>query len=386
MTPSDFPIFRIVFWQSVVSPHQSSVIRSLANSDNLQVTWVVEEHLYGWRKEMGWSLPDLGRVNLIVHPNDSLVQDLIETSKDKSVHIFSPNRNLPIISKAFHFARRTGVFLAIMSETYDPRGSKGLIRKIIGKVGRYKYQGDVDFILAIGANGRRWFKNCGWPENKIFDYGYVTETLPPPRDATTDSNFDSNLVFVEQPNLIFIGQLIKRKGLDIAIIALSRLNEFPWYLNIVGDGPERADLEKLAREKGVSERLNFLGALSNNDAITQLFTSDCLILPSRWDGWGAVVNEALVCGVPVVCSDKCGAAGLLDNDYRGHVFKSESVDGLKEILSQYISVGRLSVQKRNRIRAWSRRISGEAIADYLLNVVSYLYEGGSRPVAPWQDN
>ena len=79
---------------------------------------------------------------------------------------------------------------------------------------------------------------------------------------------------------------------------------------------------------------------SNAEAVAEIARHDLFLLPSRFDGWGAVVNEALMCGVPVVCSDNCGAAELLGESWRGEVFRTGSAAGLKDILQRWIALGR----------------------------------------------
>ena len=59
-----------------------------------------------------------------------------------------------------------------------------------------------------------------------------------------------------------------------------------------------------------------------NDIPHLMSSADCLILPSRHDGWGAVVSEALMVGTPVICSDACGSAGVVHASGVGGVFRS----------------------------------------------------------------
>jgi glycosyltransferase involved in cell wall biosynthesis len=111
--------------------------------------------------------------------------------------------------------------------------------------------------------------------------------------------------------------------------------------------------------------------------------ADVLLLPSRYDGWGAVVNEALMCGVPVVCSDNCGAADLLREPWRGSTFKMGSVESLQIVLRGWIERGRRNEESTARIRDWSSALEGPQEARYLVEIVKYLQEGGQRPSPPW---
>ena len=70
--------------------------------------------------------------------------------------------------------------------------------------------------------------------------------------------------------------------------------------------------------------------MARNNTITKIpeviCESDCLVLPSRYDGWGAVISEALMVGTPVICSDNCGAANVVTASNVGSVFSTNDFD------------------------------------------------------------
>jgi glycosyltransferase involved in cell wall biosynthesis len=111
--------------------------------------------------------------------------------------------------------------------------------------------------------------------------------------------------------------------------------------------------------------------------------SDLLVLPSYKDGWGVVINEALMAGVPVVCSTNCGAQDLLDGCIRGETFEVGNAKQLAEVLRRRIGVGPNGAETRRDIQEWSRRISAESAASYLKAIVDHVYAAGPRPMAPW---
>jgi glycosyltransferase involved in cell wall biosynthesis len=111
--------------------------------------------------------------------------------------------------------------------------------------------------------------------------------------------------------------------------------------------------------------------------------SDLLVLPSRWDGWGAVTNEALLRGVPVVCSDYCGSADLLADGWRGTVVRAGSVDALLGALQRWVDLGPRPLEERRRIVEWSTKIAPETSARYILGIIYAVRDGGAPPSAPW---
>jgi glycosyltransferase involved in cell wall biosynthesis len=184
----------------------------------------------------------------------------------------------------------------------------------------------------------------------------------------------------------FVGSLIPRKGGDLLLRALAALPDRNWRLIIIGDGESRYDWERLAARGRIADRVTFTGVLPNAEAKAILGRLDLFVLPSRFDGWGVVVNEALMQGVPVLCSDRCGARDLLSESWRGEVFKADSVETLRDVLSKWILRGKRTPELTARIKNWSRCIEGESVADYFTKVLGHVYNGGPRPIAPWLCN
>ena len=107
--------------------------------------------------------------------------------------------------------------------------------------------------------------------------------------------------FPEYPRFLFVGRLTRLKGLDTALRALGELKGRAWELDVIGDGPQRAELEALASELGLQERVNFHGF--RDDVEKWMVSSGCLLFPSYQEGMGLVVLQALNVGLPVLASD-----------------------------------------------------------------------------------
>jgi len=112
--------------------------------------------------------------------------------------------------------------------------------------------------------------------------------------------------------------------------------------------------------------------------------ADVTLLPSRHDGWGAVVNESLMAGTPVICSTACGAAELVRQPWLGTVFHVGRVDDLTKALKDWIEPGPRSPTERERIRSWATCISGQAVAKYFAAIMDHTYSNSALPVAPWR--
>ena len=124
-------------------------------------------------------------------------------------------------------------------------------------------------------------------------------------------------------DIIFAGRLIKDKNVDVLIKAVSLLKrDYPEFCCcVVGDGPEKKALEKLAQELGVQKNVIFEGFQEYGALIGKIKASKVLVLPSSREGFGMVVIEAFACGVPVVTvREKYNAAqGLVEDGVDGFI-------------------------------------------------------------------
>lgn len=95
-------------------------------------------------------------------------------------------------------------------------------------------------------------------------------------------------------------------------------------LYVIGSGPLKNELNALINSENFRSNgelsIEYCGTMENKQVQSFIANCDILVLPSVYDGWGAVVNEALIQGTPVVCSEDCGASTLLKDKWRGETF------------------------------------------------------------------
>ncbi|MCV0402617.1 MAG: glycosyltransferase family 4 protein [Chloroflexi bacterium] len=147
-----------------------------------------------------------------------------------------------------------------------------------------------------------------------------------PRVSVVENGVDARGLASAKPadspvDALFVGRLIDEKRVDLLIDAIALLApRFPEVsCAIVGTGPERERLARRATERGVAERVNFLGEVSTPDLRRQLRAARMLVLPSVREGYGMAVAEAQAAGtVPIVVrSPYSGAADLVRDGIDG---------------------------------------------------------------------
>lgn len=367
---------RIVFWLEELSLHFSATIRAMAESH--EVTVVAQEELQERRRDLGWVIPDFGKAKIVVGPDAEAIGALVAERASDHIHILVGTRGEffeAVTAACLYHRARFGVY----GEAPHPEGLR-----VVGKWGLYALKGlrlspRIGFFLALGRGGVRWYKQCGYPPDKLFPCAYATEDPPNPIE-TPQGEVDGTM---GPYRIVFAGRCQPIKQVDLALRALSRVPRGEWSFAVIGDGPAKPEWQQLAQRLGLADQVTFHPRLPYRQAVAQIQRSDLLLLPSRHEGWGAVVNEALMSGVPVVCSDTCAAADLLGGEWRGAVFKSGDEVALARELSARVNGGRKTRELSRRIREWSRNISGAAVAGYIQSVLEHVYDSAQRPVPPW---
>lgn len=174
-------------------------------------------------------------------------------------------------------------------------------------------------IAAIGSWAERDYTER-FPKVPVFNIPYHCE-LEPFRRAARPPREPGTVTF------LFCGQMIERKGLDILLRAFTRL---PKNARLLLAGRE-AELPKLLSRlpEAVRARIEYLGFQAPEDLPAVFARADVFVLPSRHDGWGVVVNQALGAGLPVLVSDQVGAGyDLVERGENGDVFHAEDADDL----------------------------------------------------------
>lgn len=139
----------------------------------------------------------------------------------------------------------------------------------------------------------------------------------------------------EKLNVFYVGRLSPEKGLDvllksIALISKDKRQQMNFYF--LGDGPQKKELERLIIDLGIENEINFLGRKEGNELLAWYNLVDILVLPSYFETFGAVVNEALMSGAKVICSDIVGAKELIVEDENGNIFKRGDANELSKLL------------------------------------------------------
>lgn len=133
-----------------------------------------------------------------------------------------------------------------------------------------------------------------------------------------------------------VGRQISKKNLSVLIEAFSSIREKgKWGLVMVGDGPDADALKNAAFRYNI--KAIFLPFQSQENLCEIYGIADCFVLPSIFETWGLVVNEAMACRLPVLVSNQCGCANILVRDgYNGWQFNPHISEELAQLMKRFI--------------------------------------------------
>ncbi|MBI5430594.1 MAG: glycosyltransferase family 4 protein [Nitrosomonadales bacterium] len=198
-----------------------------------------------------------------------------------------------------------------------------------------KYTVPKRWILWAAEKSRAMISVCRALKDEMVDIGIPAEKITPLRNGV-DLNFfrpDNRDEIRKQLNiegrmLLSAGYLIERKGHHLIIEALSSLPDTRLY--IAGDGEMLTQLNKLALDKGVADRVTFLGSLDRETLRRYMVAADALVLASSREGMANVLLESIACGTPVIATPLWGTPEVVAAPEAGILTRDRSVAGIAE--------------------------------------------------------
>ena len=170
----------------------------------------------------------------------------------------------------------------------------------------------------------------------------------------------------ELKSIVFIGGLIKRKRVD-EIVKLA-INYPAIKFNIIGDGPEKKQLESNA-----PSNIEFYGALSHNDINTIFEQSDVMFLPAKSEGFPKVTLEAASAGIPSIVYNTYGASDWIENKKNG--FIATDLEDVKEIINELLDNSELLQITSESAVKLAKRFDWKNVINDWEKVINNLYNG-----------
>jgi glycosyltransferase involved in cell wall biosynthesis len=381
----------IIIWQYSIEHLTFSTCLWIQKLSNNSISFIIGSQENEIRKEQGWLSVDLSALKITMIESSELRKKGIQILRENktAIHIFQGFRGakrynyFPLIL----YALRHGIKIAVLNEPYSlsPTGYfsdenpllsyfKVLMRPLLyrGMAILFKVfaKNNPPCIMPLSLIAKQQLVDSGFDKESLYPFGYFV-----PKDEVGQDYIDQDNIF----KIIFVGAMLKRKGFDILQKAVLEIKErgFNLISDIYGAG-NFASIEnpKLGiYYKGVKPFFEIQATIAKYDA---------LVLPSRHDGWGVVVNEALMQGIPAIVSDRVGAKCLLENGDCGLVFKNNDPIDLASKIILLIENRDLHNKLKLNARKVGDEISPQKAAQYYIDTLEYhFYKRGNRPKSIW---
>ena len=264
------------------------------------------------RSHFNWRLPDLTQADIVVV--NAALTDLTTQRLLRQRSKFAPNSKWLFWGELI----RNGTGLA------------GRVRRALSSP-----LNNLDGIVAIGSRAKDDYQRR-FPNQKIYQVPYFCEVQKFIDAADRDRPPLDQLETDAPLRLIFCGQMIHRKGVDLLLTAFDRLiqNGADIQLTLIGREAELATwLNPLPAT--TKDRIDFVGFKAVTELPELFATAEVFVLPSRHDGWGVVINQAIAAGLAIVSTANVGAChDLVDHGQNGILVNTGSTDAIANTIGQ----------------------------------------------------
>ncbi|MCF0062386.1 glycosyltransferase family 4 protein [Dyadobacter chenwenxiniae] len=235
------------------------------------------------------------------------------------------------------YARIKGVKVVLSSESSSADNSRSFIKESLKKL----IVNRANAFFCFGKTSAEYLETLGAKPSQIpvRNAAVIDEEVVRSR---YDAGKQENVNIARVARFVFVGRLAPEKNLETLLRAFAQVRQldaelWPWEVMFIGDGPERPLLEKLTNELQLESKVLFMGGLPWYKVPDLLVHCDVLVLPSKSEPWGLVVNEAMVCGLPVIVSKNCGCvADLVENGVNGFTFDPDSQQELETAMAFFM--------------------------------------------------
>jgi glycosyltransferase involved in cell wall biosynthesis len=196
----------------------------------------------------------------------------------------------------------------------------------------------VDTFISNSQRGKNYLiEGLGVAPDNVQAQPYMvpdTTALLHRLDGITENTLD-----FQRPIFLCVGQIVSRKGIKHLLDACAVLKT-QGYVNytviMVGDGPQRPELETMAQELGLTEQIKWTGWVEYGRLGAFFKEADVFLFPTLEDTWGMVLLEAMAFGKPVLCSQWAGAAEMVVPGENGHIFDPYNATETAQVMQYFI--------------------------------------------------
>lgn len=368
----------LIFWRDVPVDVERGAFEYLTEKWGNSVIFICHSDYSNERKQCEW---DAGGLQQIILENQSDPESTIKEifrEHPNAVHFFNGFRG-KFKDVLKRYAKDNSKKLCILAERPNYYSTNKFNNSLVNNLYRYYsfiYSRKIDLFLTMGQKGKITYSQLGFNNDRLFPFMYNPSIR---RDDKVDSNFDP-----QEIKLLYIGRLNSGfKGVDILMNSLKMINAQNWKLDFVGGyGDLKDEILNLAKN---NQKINYKGTWKSEDVVSKIKEYDLCIVPSRYDGWNLIANEAINAGVGVVISDQATSDELIRASGAGIVFQAGNEMKLAEAITSVLENPHVITEFKKNARSYASKISSEIVGQYFIDIVDYTFykKSNERPKCPW---
>ena len=219
------------------------------------------------------------------------------------------------------------------------KGLKAAIKRFIISSAGLCFSTSAEFDHYCTAYGASRDKICRYPFTSIYEKDILNEV---PSDSHK-AMLREELNITEAHFILSVGRIVPIKGYDILLKAFSRICDPGWGIYIVG-GEVTSEYQQIVTDLSL-KNVHFIEFKLPKELAKYYMAADIFVLPTRYDPWGLVINEAMAVGLPVITTYACGAGTeMVMQEKNGYLYKPEDISALETHLRKLMSSEKLRAQ------------------------------------------
>ena len=240
---------------------------------------------------------------------------------------------------------------------HQVNGWKRLLKKLFYPL-LFNY---INLFLPGGTRQAKYIEHYGVNSNRIIPVQMTVDVEGIRKISKKLTSIDKQRIHkylnISEENIIFlfVGRLVHEKGLADLVLAFRNITHKKITLLIVGSGEMQVQIQNISRQ---DDRISYAGRLEGNALIEAFFIAHVVVLPSHFEPWGLVVNEAMALGKAVIVSDRVGCIDdLVADGETGFVVKAGHPENLQAVMELIIknpeAVAMMGKKAAQKISTWT---------------------------------
>ena len=321
---------KVLYVTNLPAPYKISFFELLSQSVDLTV--VYERHSASnrnekWRNDEARSFREIYLDGVTVGEESSFAPKIIGCIKDGNYDsIIMNGYSSPTAMLAIEYMRDHRISFGIMCDGMLP-SEDGRLKSMVKR----RLIGAASFWLSSGSVTTKQLLKYGAKKDQIYQYPFSSVKEAEIAAAPFDKRvYKQKIGCKSEQMILYIGQFIHRKGIDVLLKAHAPLSDSV-ELRVIGG--ENYPLEQ------EHNNVVFEGFKTKEELKNYYAAADVFVLPTREDIWGLVVNEAFAIGLPVITSDNCGAGlEMIIDGVNGYIFPNEDAETLSNAIKNAVSL------------------------------------------------